>query len=252
MHCLAMTAVAAFILLPPVRADEEKVPLDKVPKAVLDAAKKRFPKGEVKGASKEVADGKTTYEISMKENGKNIDISLTPEGTITLIEKEVAFKELPKAVAATFNNKYPKATYQIIEEVIKVAEGKEMLEYYEAHLTTTDKKKIEAEVLPDGKFKSETEVKDEQACGGADDKKSEKASTKESKKVEDDEDDDKGAKSKKVQPMKSKKGGDDEDDKRSARGEPSGFHGEQKGQHDDDENGEDGEKDKKKKKDASD
>jgi hypothetical protein len=161
MRSLALTALTTLILAAPSRADEEKVPLDKVPQAVREAAKKRFPKAEMKEASKEVADGKTTYEITFKENGKNIDVTLTPEGTITLIEKEVAFKDLPKAVAATFNEKYPKAKFGIIEAVIKVVDGKETLDYYEAHLTTADKKEIEAEVLPNGKLKKATETKDE-------------------------------------------------------------------------------------------
>src|SRR6478672_7854261 len=95
-----IAAAAAF-------ADEEMVPLDKLPAAVKDAVKKRFPKAEVKGASKEKENDKTVYEVTLKENGKNIDVSLTEAGAISLIEKEVAFKDLPKAVAATFEAKYP-------------------------------------------------------------------------------------------------------------------------------------------------
>src|SRR5207248_1247229 len=53
MRHLAMATVAVLVLAAAARTDEEKVPLDKVPKAVLDSAKKRFPKAEVKGASKE-------------------------------------------------------------------------------------------------------------------------------------------------------------------------------------------------------
>ncbi len=134
MRHLAMAVVASIVLAAPARADdgEEKVPLDKVPKAVLEKVKKRFPKAEVKEASKEVADGKTVYEVTLKQDGKNIDVTLTPEGEITTIEKEIAFKDLPKAVAETFEKKYPKATYTIVEEVIKVKDGKETLEYYEA------------------------------------------------------------------------------------------------------------------------
>jgi len=79
-----------------------------------------------------------------------MDVTLTPEGKITLIEKEIDRKDLPKAVAETFNKKYPKATYKIVEEVIKVVDGKETLEYYEALLVTADKKTFEVEVLPDG------------------------------------------------------------------------------------------------------
>ncbi|HEY2910162.1 MAG TPA: hypothetical protein VGI99_07945, partial [Gemmataceae bacterium] len=117
------------------------------------------PKAEIKGASKETEDKKTVYEITFKENGKNIDVTLTPEGKITLIEKQIDRNDLPKAVAETFDKKYPGATYKMIEEVIKVANGKETREYYEALLVTAEKKTFEVEVLPDGKFKSEMEKK---------------------------------------------------------------------------------------------
>ena len=160
MRHLAMAVVAVFVLAA-ARADEEQLTLDKVPKPVLEAAKKRFPKAEVKGASKEGEGDKLVYEVTLKQDGKNIDVTITPAGKITLIEKEVAFKDLPGAVAETLDKKYPKATYAIIEAVIKVEDGKETLEYYEAHLTTADQKVMEAEVLPDGKLNGETEVKKE-------------------------------------------------------------------------------------------
>jgi hypothetical protein len=151
--------VALFVLAAAVRADEEKVPLDKLPKAVVEAVKKRFPKGEMKSASKEKEDGKTMYEVSVKEGGKNIDVSLTEAGEITTIEKEIAFKDLPKAVADAYEAKYPKATYKTVEEVIKVKGGKETLEYYEALLVTADKKTFEVEVTPDGNVKNVEEKK---------------------------------------------------------------------------------------------
>lgn len=156
----AGATLALFVVAAAARGDEENVPLDKVPKPVLEAAKKRFPKAEVKGASKETENGKTVYEVTFKQDGKNIDVTLTPEGTITLIEQEVAFAALPKPVATALTKKYPGAKYQIVESVTKVAGGKETLEYYEAHLTTADKKAIEAEVFPDGKLKGEAEDKE--------------------------------------------------------------------------------------------
>lgn len=142
-----------------VRADEEKVPLDKLPKAVKEAVEKRFLKVEVKGASKEKDGDKVVYEVSLKKDGKAIDVTVTEAGAITTIEQEIEFKDLPKAVAKTFEEKYPKAKYEIVESVTKVTDGKEKLEYYEAVLIDGDKKKWEVEVLPDGKLKGATEVK---------------------------------------------------------------------------------------------
>ena len=157
--CAAVFGVLAA-LAAPARADEEKVPLDKLPKPVAEAVAKRFPKVEVTGASKEKDGDKVVYEVTLKKDGKNIDVTVTEAGAITLIEQELDFKDLPKAVAKTFEEKYPNAKYEIVESVTKVAEGKETLEYYEAKLVAADKKTWEVEVLPDGKLKSATEVKD--------------------------------------------------------------------------------------------
>jgi hypothetical protein len=159
MRSLMMAAAAALVLTGPARAGEKVAP-DKLPNPVTEAVAKRFPKAEVKGASKDGTGDKTVYEVTLKESGKNIDVSLTPAGGITQIEQELAFKDLPKPVAATFEKKYPKATYTIIEAVIAVKDGKEVVEYYEAVVVTADKKTFEAEVLADGTFKEEKEKTD--------------------------------------------------------------------------------------------
>ncbi|AMV24337.1 hypothetical protein VT84_08065 [Gemmata sp. SH-PL17] len=162
MRYLAAATVVAFVLgTAPVRADEEKVPLEKVPKAVLEAAKKRFPKAEVIGASKETEKDKTVYEVELKDAGKTIDVTLTPEGVITTIEKQIDAKELPKAVTDALEKKYAKATFKIIESVYSVKDGKEALDYYEVLLVTAAKKEIEVEILADGKIKHEEEKKSE-------------------------------------------------------------------------------------------
>ncbi|MBP3955851.1 PepSY-like domain-containing protein [Gemmata sp. G18] len=161
MRYLAAATVVAFVLAAPVRADEEKVPLEKVPKAVLEAAKKRFPKAEVVGASKETEKDKTVYEVELKEAGKTIDVTLTPEGIITTIEKQIDAKELPKAVTDALEKKYAKATFKVVESVYSVKDGKEALDYYEVLLVTAEKKEIEVEILADGKIKHEEEKKSE-------------------------------------------------------------------------------------------
>ena len=137
----------------------EEVPLDRLPKAVKEAAQKRFPKAKITEASKAKDGEHWTYEVSLKHEGKKIDVSLAESGAITLIEQELAFENLPKAVAKTFAEKFPGAKYEIIESVTKVSDGKETLEYYESTLVAADTKKWEVEVHPDGKFKSSSEVK---------------------------------------------------------------------------------------------
>jgi hypothetical protein len=139
---------------------EEKVALDKVPKAVTETVKKRFPKGELVEAAKETTDDKTEYEITVKLSGQKIDVTLTSDGELLGLEKEIAFKDLPKAVAATLTAKHPKDKYKIIEEVIKVRDGKEVLEYYEILAVTADQKEVEVLIEPSGKLKPPPETKE--------------------------------------------------------------------------------------------
>jgi hypothetical protein len=153
LWCLTIAAVAGFVGAPAgARADEEKVPLDKLPKAVVDGVKKRFPDAELVGAEKENENGKTVYELAIKNKGQNVSVTLTPEGALVEIENEIAASALPKAVADALERKYPKATLKKVEEVIPVRNGKEKLEYYEILLVTAGNKKVEVSVTPDGKF----------------------------------------------------------------------------------------------------
>jgi hypothetical protein len=150
-----LAVAAALVLAGGVRADEEKVPLEKVPRAVLAAVKKRFPKSELVEAARETEGGKTVYEITIKAGGAKIDLTVTPKGTITTIEKEVPVASLPAAVKDAVNKKYPKATWKLAEEVIQVKGGKETFAYYEAHLVTAGKKKVEVKVRKDGTIVAE-------------------------------------------------------------------------------------------------
>jgi hypothetical protein len=134
-------------------ADEEKVPLNKLPKAVVESVKKRFPKGEMTAAVKETEEKKTTYEVTLKEGSNKIDVNVNEDGTITGMEKQIALKDLPKVVSDAVAAKYPKAKMKKAEEVIKVKDGKEKLEYYEVTVAEDDKE-IEVEISPEGKPKA--------------------------------------------------------------------------------------------------
>ena len=143
------------------RADEEKIALDKVPKAVLESVKKRFPKAELIEAAKETDGDKVEYEVTLKDGETKYDVMFSPDGKITLIEKTIAAKDLPKAVADAVAEKYPKATYKLYEEMTKVIDGKEAIAYFEVLLVTADKKTLEVEVSPEGKILKTEEKKDE-------------------------------------------------------------------------------------------
>ena len=101
------------------RADEEKIPLDKVPKPVMTAFKEKFPGAEIKTAIKEVEDGKTLYEIESTQKGLTIDAVLSPDGKFVEIERELKTADLPAAVSAAAKAKYPKGKATKAEEVTK-------------------------------------------------------------------------------------------------------------------------------------
>lgn len=142
------------------RADEVKIPLDQLPPAVTKAVKGRFPKAVMVEAAKETDGAKVEYEVTLKEGPSKIDMMLAPDGTITVIEKQITAKDLPSAVTATLNAKYAKATLTTVEEVIKVTGGKETLEVYEVLLETPDKKVFEVKFTADGKVTEAVEKKD--------------------------------------------------------------------------------------------
>jgi len=135
------------------RADEEKeekVPLDKVPKAVLDVVKAKFKDAKLVSAEKEKHNDKVVYEINLKVKDQTIEVSATADGKIVSIEKTIAVKDLPKPVAETLERKYPRATIKIVEEVL---EGEKVS--YEVLLVTADKKTLEVVFDPKGKVLEE-------------------------------------------------------------------------------------------------
>lgn len=107
------------VLAASARADEEKIPLSKVPKAVIDAFKGKFPEAKINTAIKEEEDGKTVYEIESTLNGLAVDCVLKPDGEFVEIEKQIKADALPAAVADALKTKYPNATWSKIEEVTK-------------------------------------------------------------------------------------------------------------------------------------
>ncbi len=140
------------------RADdkEEKVPLDKVPKAVLKAVKAKFKDAELIGAQTEKDNGKLVYEINLKDKGTSIDVTLSPDGKIISIEKTITAKDLPRPVTEAINSKYPKSEYKIVEEVTEGGKTN-----YEVLLVTADKKKIEIVLDRDGKIVKEEKKEEE-------------------------------------------------------------------------------------------
>jgi uncharacterized membrane protein YkoI len=142
-------------------ADEEKIDLEKVPKAVMDAVKAKFPDAKLTGAARETEGGKTIFEVAFTFKGHKYEVECSPDGKFVAIDKQIEAKDLPKAVAKALEEKYPQAKYKIIEEVTK----NDKIAEYEVELTTADKKSVEVVLDPSGKILKE-EKKEEKKKDG--------------------------------------------------------------------------------------
>ena len=156
---LSIAALAVALLVPVVSAKEEKVSPDKLPQSVLQAVKARFKELPIKGAGREIEEGKPVYEVSLVEKGKTIDVTVSPEGNLLKIEREIARKGLPKAAVEALEQKYPKATWKIVEEITTVENKKETLAGYEVLLATEQGQIVEVELAGDGTISNVEEKK---------------------------------------------------------------------------------------------
>ncbi len=187
---VALLGGAAFVAETDEDDDEQEqsISLDKVPKPVIDAVKAKFSQAELTGAETFKDDGKTCYEVELKQDAKEIDVLCIADGTILEIEKEVAVADLPPAVTQGINSKYPNAKITEAEEVTELADddedegqdGDDEEEgddeddnedelVYEVEITTADGKSLEVEVSPAGKV-LEAEADDDSDAESDDDK----------------------------------------------------------------------------------
>ena len=104
----AIAGLMASFVVTASYADDEEIPVAKLPAAVLKAQKAKFPTATIKKAIKEVENGKTVYELEMTVDGQNVDANFSAEGKILSIEKEITADKLPKKVAEAVAKKYPK------------------------------------------------------------------------------------------------------------------------------------------------
>lgn len=147
---LVEIVLAASILVPASHAHEEQLPLAHVPKQVLDAVEARFANARITGAAKETENGRMVYEVTLVEDGRNVDVTASPSGQLLTIEKTIEATALPGTPAAALQSKYPGAIYRKVEEVVELGKQPERPAYYEVDLETADRHAVEVKVTPDG------------------------------------------------------------------------------------------------------
>ncbi len=162
MRCLAVWGVVALAApCGAAVAEEVAVPLEQLPKAVVDVVKKQFPKAELIKAEQETEDDETEYEVTIRNDDRTIDVVVRYVVTIEALEKTISAQDLPAKATAALEQKFPKASYKKIEAVYELEDGQEELEYYEVELETADKKEVEVKVKASGKIIEADEDEDE-------------------------------------------------------------------------------------------
>jgi Putative beta-lactamase-inhibitor-like, PepSY-like len=132
-------------------AAEVKIAPDKLPKAVADTLTARFPGATLTDASKDSDNGEVVFDVELKFKDRKYETDIKEDGTMLELEKELAIKDLPSAVAKGVESKYPKSTIREVMEVDKVKHKEEKLDHYEVTIETSNKKKIDLTASLDGK-----------------------------------------------------------------------------------------------------
>lgn len=165
---LACAVLAMLLTASPAHADDKDkdkkdLALDKIPKKVMDALKAKFPKAKIVKWTKEKDGDVEVYDIEMTVEGKKTEADIKEDGTIVNFEVEVAIKDLPKAVTAAIEKKYPKSKLKEALKITDVKDKKEVSGGYEVILETSDKKEVEVTVSDEGKILEDSgeEKKDE-------------------------------------------------------------------------------------------
>jgi len=142
----ATTLVACLAIAATAFAQETKIKRADLPPAVEKTVADASKGATIKGFSKEMEHGKTTYEVELVVNGHSKDVEIDSTGAIVEVEEEVALSSLPPSVAAGLNAKAAGGKILKVESLTK--NGK--LVAYEAKVEASGKKH-EIQVGPDGK-----------------------------------------------------------------------------------------------------
>jgi hypothetical protein len=153
---LGALAISLFIGTAAVRAREEAVRRDRIPKTVMEALLAKFPKAKIDKCTRAKENHDIIYDIEFKQEGCKCEADIKENGTYLNYEKAIKAQDLPKPVHHAIEKRYPKSTLKEIMEETEVKGKDEKLSAYEVVLVTADKKNVEVKISPDGKILEDT------------------------------------------------------------------------------------------------
>ena len=117
---MSLVLVAVPMIFGQSSASEKELKKDQLPKAVIAAFEKAFPNAKELEFEEALFDGKTTYEVEYKKDGKEYEFLYSAEGVLIQKEEDIDVKTLPDPVIQAILKAHPKA--EIKEAEIKEAE----------------------------------------------------------------------------------------------------------------------------------
>lgn len=129
---------------------QENIPIEKLPKAVTETVKKRFPKTELRSAvfarpgSEWLGPGekRELYLLDLKNGNLHIALWVTPVGAITEIVNEITAAQLTKEVKDYLDKNYPGQRVAEVNELFKVNEDKETLDSVKVFLSADNRTRV--------------------------------------------------------------------------------------------------------------
>jgi hypothetical protein len=112
-----LVVVLAVIFCTITFADRHEAKEVTLPAAVKDAVMKTYPQGTIEKAKAEREF--EIFELLLKQNGQEIEPTVTPEGIITGVETKVSKDKLPDAAAKTLSQEAQGAEIKSIDQEIK-------------------------------------------------------------------------------------------------------------------------------------
>jgi len=123
---------------------EKKLTLKDLPTAVQKTVQDQTKGAEIKGLSKETANGQTLYEVESVVKGKTRDFIVDAKGAVVEVEEEVAIAGIPAAARAAIEKKVAGGKITRVETLTKAG-----VTTYEAAYTKGGKT-LEVSVKADG------------------------------------------------------------------------------------------------------
>ncbi len=132
--------------------DYRPLPLNQVPKAVRDAVMTRFPEAKPREAHQGIDENKKPFiDVHALVKNQKVWVTCEIDGTIRTVDREITLSEVPKAVAAAIQKRYPKAAVRLVNEITEGASPT-----YDVALTF-NKKNVIATFSAAGEFVEEVE-----------------------------------------------------------------------------------------------